>query len=223
MGFEEIKARYKRDGFRRLTWSEYEEVLQVLLKKIQDYLKKNKHQIDIVVPILRGGAFPGIYLAYKLNIIRIVPVQYKYFFNNGKIELRKMLGLPNDLALPENATILLVENNHCFGLTAETAGKDIRQQFPKATIFYAADFMDSSYQKNEYSDVIFYGKLNNDTKALFQEEANKKGFETTSNFFPWEVEEEEWTTIEAKQFSYQDSEAARKASQFKVELKEDEL
>lgn len=221
MSFEEITARYKKDGFRRISWDEYEKVLQTLLRKIQNYLKQNKVNIDIVVPILRGGAFPGTYLAYKLNLLRIVPVQYKYFFKNGKIELLKMLGLPNTIPLPQEPVILLVENNHCFGLTAATAAKDIKQQFPYAKIIYAADFMDYSYQKNELSNELFFGKLNNDTKTLSQDEALHKGFETASMLFPWEDEKEEWTTVEAKQFPYQDVIKARVLSEFKAEMKEE--
>lgn len=221
MTFEEIFKRYKKDGFKRLSWVEYEVVLQELLKKIQDFLKKNHLKIDLVIPILRGGAFPGTYLAYKLHLIRIIPVQYKYFFDNKKIELRKILGLPKKLNLSQKPVILLVENNHCFGLTVQTAAKDIKQQFTDCKIIYAADFMDYSYQVNEDADVIFYGKLNNDTKILHQKEALKKGLAIPSTLFPWEEEKEEWTTVEAKQFEYEDAKEAKKNSEFKVELKEE--
>ncbi|OGY08683.1 MAG: hypothetical protein A2782_04160 [Candidatus Blackburnbacteria bacterium RIFCSPHIGHO2_01_FULL_43_15b] len=161
MSFDEITARYKQDGFRRLSWEEYEEALKLLLQKIEDYLEKNSLRVDAVVPILRGGAFPGTYLAYKLNLLRVVPVQYKYFYDDGKIELRQLLGLPEGLQLPESPTFLLVENNHCFGLTANTAAKDIKDKFPQTKLIYAADYMDYSYQKNDYADALFYGKLNN--------------------------------------------------------------
>lgn len=219
MGFEEVTKRYKKDGFKRIGWEEYEKVLQNLLKKIQDYTKKNKLKIDIAVPILRGGSFPGTYLAFKLHLIRILPVQYKYFFEKDKIELRKLSGLPEKTNLPKNPVILLVENNHCFGLTAETAAKDIKKQFSNAKIIYAADFMDYSHQKNEYADVIFYGKLNNDTKKLSEKEAIQKGLDISSTLFPWEEEKEEWETVEAKQFNYSDLKESKVGSEFKTELK----
>lgn len=221
MSFEEITKRYKKDGFKRLSWQDYQDILDGLVKKIQGYVEENNLKINMVVPILRGGAFPGTYLAYKLHLIRIVPVQYKYFFEDGEIELRKLLGLPKDLSISDNPVILLVENNHCFGLTAETVAKDIKEQFPNAKIIYAADLMDYSYQKNKYADVIFYGQLNNDTKVLTQQEAKGKGFEASSSMFPWEEEKEEWDTVAAKQFDYQDSQRAREVSEFKVELKEE--
>ncbi len=221
MSFEEITKRYKKDGFTRISWNNYEKVLQVLLEKIKGYLKEDNEKIDIVVPILRGGAFPGTYLAYKLNQIRIAPVQYKYFIDKGKIELRRMLVMPKDLSLPEKPVILLVENNHCFGLTATTAAKDIKEKFPKAKILYAADFMDYSYQKNEYADVILYGKLNNDTKTLSEKEALKKGLDTPSTLFPWEIEEEEWATVEVKKFNYKDAITAKKTSESSAELTEE--
>jgi hypoxanthine phosphoribosyltransferase len=218
MEFKEITKRYEKEGFKRIYWEDYEKILKILLRKIENYLEKNNIKIDVVVPILRGGAFPGTYLAFKLKLIRILPVQYKYFFNKGKIQLRKLLGLPEEINLPKNPVILLVENNHCFGLTAKTAAKEIKEQFKDAKIIYASDFMDYSYQKNEYADVLFYGKLNNDTKTLSEEKTKELGLDAYSTLFPWEIEDEEWSTIKTKQFGYQDEKEAKINSELKEEL-----
>jgi hypoxanthine phosphoribosyltransferase len=221
MKFEEIAARYKKDGFKRLTWNEYESVLQILVSKVQDYIKENNLKIDVIVPILRGGSFPGVYLAYKLKLIRIVPVQYKYFTNeNSNLELRKLLDLPENISLSEKPTILIVENNHCFGTTGVIVTKNIRERFSNATIIYVASWMDYSFQENKYADTVIYGKLTNETKMLSEEEAVSKGLETPATLFPWENEEEEWSTVGIEKFEYNDVNTAKEVSVVSEEIKE---
>lgn len=198
-------AKYKKEDFKKMSWEEYGKILENLYEKVGKYVKENNIKIDAVAPIFRAGAFPGAYLAYKLNLLRILPVQYKYFFTDKKIELRKILALSKSgLGLPKNPVFLLVEGNHCFGVTGTNAAKDLKAEFPDCEIIYAVDTMDYSYQKNEFADVIFYGKLTNETRVLSAEECERLGIENISNMFPWEDIEEEWTTVEGKQFKYED-------------------
>ncbi len=198
---------YKKEDFEQMTWEEYAEILEDLYKKVSKYIKDNKIKIDAVVPILRGGGFPGTYLAFKLHLLRILPVQFKYFFENGdleKIKLKMLLGLPKDVSLSKNPTFLLVECNCCFGLTSVSAAKHLRERYPKCKIIFAADTMDYSYQKLEQMDAIFYGDLTNDTKTLTEAECKKKGVNCKLRYLPWENLEEEYTTVQAKQFKYED-------------------
>jgi hypothetical protein len=189
-------------------------------EKVQKYVKENNIKIDAVVPILRGGMFPGGYLTYKLGLLRVLPVQYKYFFINGKIELKKILGLPKEgLNLPAKPIFLLVEGNHCYGVTGANAAKDLKAEFPDCKIIYASDTMDYSYQKNEFADEIFYGKLTNETREVSAEDCKKFGIENISNMFPWEDIKEEWTTVEGKQFEYGDLDKAIENSETKAIIK----
>jgi hypoxanthine phosphoribosyltransferase len=199
----ETWKKYKKKDFKRLTWDEYFLTMHVLKRKIAFYIKKNRLTIDAVVPILRGGAIPAAFLAYQLGILKIIPVQYKYFYVGKKAELRSILPL-NPANLPQNPVILLVEQNHCFGLTAQIAAQDIKQILPAAKILYAADNMDFSYQKNDYADAIFYGMLTNECRQLSPEQAKAKRIYPFSYIMPWELMQEEWETVNAKQFKYAD-------------------
>lgn len=201
-------AKYKRSDFKKLSWEEYGKTLEILYKKISKYVKKEKIKIDAVVPILRAGATPGAYLAYKFHILRIIPVQYHYLFTKEKIELRQILSISKkDLDFPKNPTFLLVEGNHCFGLTASNSVKDIKKAFPNCKIIYAADHMDYSYQKIDNVNAIFYGKLTNETRVLTKKDCLKKDIENSLSYlFPWENIVEEWVTVQGKQFKYEDSE-----------------
>lgn len=198
--------KYKKSDFKKLSWEEYGKTLEILYKKLSEYIEKKGAKIDAVVPILRGGAIPGTYLAYKFHVLRVLPVQYHYHFTKNRIELRQILAISkNTLSLPTKPTFLLIEGNHCFGLTASNAAKDIKKSFPYCKIIYAADHMDYSYQKIDNVDAIFYGKLTNETRALTKKECFKKGVENPLSYlFPWENIEEEWITVQGKQFKYKD-------------------
>lgn len=199
-------AKYKKSDFKQLSWEEYGKTLEILYRKLNKYVKEGGIKIDAVVPILRGGAIPGTYLAYKFHVLRVLPIQYHYRFVKNKIELRQILGVSRKaLNLPAKSTFLLVEGNHCFGLTATNAAKDIKKIFPDCKIIYAADHMDYSYQKIDDVDAIFYGKLTNETRGLTKKECPKKGVENPLSYlFPWENITEEWVTVQGKQFEYQD-------------------
>ncbi len=195
--------KYNKKDFKRVTWEEYGKTLEILYQKVSKYLKENKIKIDIVVPILRGGAFPGMYLAYKFHILPILPVQYKYFFSKGKLELRKHSDYPKiTIEIPKNPVFLLAEGNHCFGTTAQTAADDLKKTFPGCKIIYAADQVDYSYQKIQNVEAIFYGKLTNECRGLTKKEAEEKGISNDLSLFPWEDLEEEWITVSCKQFDY---------------------
>src|SRR3989338_10986936 len=130
--------KYYKSDFKKLSWKKYFKVLDNILIRLKKYFKENKIQIHAVVPILRGGNFPGTYFAYQLHILRILPVQYKYFFNKGKIELKRMFDLPLPAPpLPEKPNFLLVENNQCYGTTAERDRKSTRLNSSHSSISYA--------------------------------------------------------------------------------------
>lgn len=233
-------AKYKKSDFKRLSWEKYGKILEKLFEKVSKYIKENNIEIDAVVPILRGGAFPGTFLAARLHLLRILPVQYKYFFEahgnavsggaeklrfscRKEIILKKLFGFLKTDINKEQPVFLLVENNHCFGLTAQTAAKDLKTEFPNCRIIYASDTMDYSYQKNEHAEAIFYGELTNDTKTLSEEDAKQKGISNKMHLYPWENLEEEWTTVQGEQFKYEDVEKVSASSESKAKINMDEL
>ncbi len=136
-----------------------------------DYVKENNIQIDVVVPILRGGNIPATYLAYTLGVLQILPVQYKYFFIDGKkCELRRISAIKKEGVYKDNPTFLLVEGNHCYGNQAKYAARDLKKTFPNCKIIYAASNMDYNYQNVvEDAEVSFYGSLTNCCKELSDE------------------------------------------------------
>ena len=196
---------YKKSDFKQLTWGEYEKLLDSMVRQIRAYTKRKKIKIDAVVPIMRGGMFPGGYLTFKLDMLRILPVQYKYFFVGGDVVLKKIFWFPKAEIAKPNPVFLLVENNHCFGVTAATAAEDLKKIFPGCKIIYATDTMDYSYRNAvKDAEASFHGLYTNDTKTMDQQQCKASGVKNWTNVFPWENFEEEWQTVNAKQYKYSD-------------------
>jgi len=202
----------------KMTWDEYfKKELNILGDKVEKYLKKNNVKIDAVVPLLRGGNIPGTYLAYRLNILKIVPVQYKYFFEDGLAELRQMQKVNEELFEKDaKTTFLLVEGNHCFGISASYAAKGLKKQFPNCQIIYATSNMDYHYQDVvKDAEVSFCGRLQNDCEESNEQECKKLGLPYKEyNIFPWENVDEELTTMKMEQYQFSDTKEAKNKSEF---------
>ncbi len=144
-------------------------------------------------------------------------MQYKYFFENKKIKLKCILFLPK-ANLSKKPALLLIKQNYYFGFTALTVTKDLKKEFSNCRIIYAAEHIDYSYQKVDEAEVIFYGKLTNEARALSEKERKKKIF-PLSYLFPRESPEEEWAIVRGKQFEYGDAEAVSQMSETKKAIK----
>lgn len=211
---KETLKKYKKENYRVMSWSEYESELTKLTDKVTSYVKQNNLQIDLVVPILRGGNIPATYLAYALDVLTIIPVQYKYFFVPGKCELRRLQTINKHAIYKDDPVILLVEGNHCYGNQAKYAAHDLKVAFPKSRIIYAASNMDYKYQNVvKDAEISFYGNLTNCCKELTDEECQKLGIEYKQELiFPWEKIEEEWEIVELKQHQYSNVNKLRESS-----------
>jgi len=211
---------YVQNNLVRTSWQEYGEILEKILKDVKDYISKNELKIDAVIPILRGGATLGTFLAYRLHVLRVLPVQYKYFFvSKNKAELHRILFTLEKQMFNDKPTFLLVEGDQCFGSTVINAAKDLKELFPKCKIIHVADCLDYSYRGSvkEYVDVIIHGKYTNHCEELSDAECKKLGI-GEATIAPWENHEEETPTLQGEQFEYLDLEDVKNTSVKKAEF-----
>lgn len=211
---KETLKRYKKENYIVESWEEYQDELNKLTKKVVSYVKENDLVIDAVVPILRGGNIPATFLAYALDVLTILPVQYKYFFLPGKCELRRLQSVNKGQVFSKKPVFLLVEGNHCYGNQAKNAAKDLKSAFPNCRIIYAASNMDYNYQDVVMdAEAQFYGNLTNCCKELSDEQCEELGIEYKRELmFPWEKIDEEWGIVELKQHEYNNLDKIRKNS-----------
>jgi len=194
---------YSPDEFVQLTWDQYGKILENLYKKILTYSKQHKVTFDIIVPILRGAGVLGTFLAGKLKILRIVPVQYKYFIHGKQVYLKRVLPLA-PVKLKDKPNILVAENCYCFGTTTKVVVEEIKKKFPTARVYVAADRMDYAYRKIKGATAVFYGEYNNDCKKLTPKQCQQLKIDATQYYYPWETLDEEIAACQLKQYKYQD-------------------
>lgn len=201
---KEALKKYHKENYYVQSWAEYQEELTKLVEKVVAYIKEHKISVDAVVPILRGGNVSGTVLAYALDVLTILPVQYKYFFIDGMCQLRRIHEINKELVYRDDPMFVLVEGNHCYGNQAKYAAKDLKTAFPKCRIIYGASNMDYHYQNAvEDAEVSLYGNLTNCCKELTDEECERLGIQYKKDLlFPWERIEEEWEIVELKQHAY---------------------
>ena len=213
--------KYTKEDLRRISWQEYGEMMEKITTEVKSYIEKNGIKIDAVVPIMRGGAFLGTYLTYKLNLLRILPVQYHYFFvGKNKAELHQILFTPKKKMFDHDPTFLVVEGDQCYGNTVIHTTKDLKKLFPNCRILHAADVLDYSYKDATKGLVekTFYGKYTNHCEELTEKDCKKLGIEHGSTIAPWENYDEEINTMSCKQPHYEDIEEVKKGSEKKQEF-----
>lgn len=182
-----------KEDFYNLTWEEYDKIVIELGKKIKEYCSKNAYTISYIVPILRGGGFLGIQLSHILNVIRIIPCQYKYMLIDNNYVPIELLEIRDDMESKDRKSCILVtEGNHCSGATAQKCIQKVRGLYPQMNIIYASLVRDASHL-NKMEGTIFevYGVLSNESRKLSSNYCEENGIFDKFSIFPWESIEEE--------------------------------
>ena len=85
------------DEIKTMTHTQFKKYVLKLSKEIEKYANENNIRIDYVVPILRSGAVPAVYIANELNLIKFAPIQVKKIKQNGKYDHIVLLNSLKDL------------------------------------------------------------------------------------------------------------------------------
>lgn len=65
------------DRIRTISHRKFKKYVLKVTREIEDYISKNNIKIDYVVPVLRSGAVPAVYIANELNLVKFAPIQVK--------------------------------------------------------------------------------------------------------------------------------------------------
>ncbi len=125
------------DEIKSMSHDEFKSYCLKLSKDIQEYCYSNKLRVDYVVPILRSGAVPAVYIANELNLIKFAPIQVKKIKQNGIYDHIVLLNSLKDLDKDRELTLLVVEGTYSSGDTVNTALQEIRRTLPKAKILFS--------------------------------------------------------------------------------------
>lgn len=130
------KIQYE-DEIKEMTHDEFKNYCLKVSKEIDEYCKDNNLRIDYVVPILRSGAVPAVYIANELNLIKFAPIQVKKIKQNEIYDHIILLNSLKDLDKDKELTLLVVEGTYSSGDTVNTALDEIRKTLPKAKILFS--------------------------------------------------------------------------------------
>ena len=130
------KIKYE-DEISNMSHDEFKAYCLSLSKQIQEYCNNNNLRIDYVVPILRSGAVPAVYIANELNLIKFAPIQVKKIKQDGIYDHIVLLNSLKDLDIDRDLILLVVEGTYSSGDTANTALDEIKNTLPKAKILFS--------------------------------------------------------------------------------------
>ena len=109
-----------------------------LSKEIDTYCQENNIKIDYVVPILRNGAVPAVYLANNLDIINFAPIQIKKVKQtNDEYDYMILLNSLKGLDKDKEYNLLVVESSYNSGKSVDIALDEIIKTLPKTKILFA--------------------------------------------------------------------------------------
>lgn len=150
------KVEYE-DEIKSMSHDDFKGYCLKVSKEINDYCTNNNLRIDYVVPILRSGAVPAVYIANELNLIKFAPIQVKKIKQNGIYDHIILLNTLKDLDKNKELVLLIIEGTYSSGDTVNTALDEIRKTLPKAKILFSTICIRG--EENMPKDIVkgFYG------------------------------------------------------------------
>lgn len=182
-----------KERLKPISHSEFVEIIDNLSTKLDKFLTENKLKVDYVVPILRSGAVPAVYIANKLNIIKFAPYQAKHIkFNSGKEDIEELFNPFKSLNINKpNCVFLVVEGTHFSGKSAELCIDEIYKNFPNAKILYVC--LQKYYGSKSFSNKVLFeaSGVTAEWINLTEDECKKLGIRDSAIIYPWEILENE--------------------------------
>ncbi len=178
---------YKKDDLVQITYAEFGKTMDLLTQQIDDYQVGHNIKFNLVVPLLRSGAFPAYHIAARLEIKETLPVYYMY--EQGKIV--KRLEIPKTTRLlPDDLHILICDSCLTSGTTLKSAITDLKPLFPTAKFYAVIVWLEEGVENLPDVDHIFYGKRTCE-KKISQNPDTINGIVVA----PWEDFEIDWNEI----------------------------
>lgn len=150
------KIKYE-DEIKSMSHEDFKNYCLKLSKEIDAYCVANNLRIDYVVPILRSGAVPAVYIANELNLIKFVPIQVKKIKQNGIYDHIVLLNTLEYLDKDKELLLLVVEGTYSSGDTVNTALDEIRKTLPKAKILFSTICIRGKENMPKCIEQGFYG------------------------------------------------------------------
>lgn len=187
-------VKYTEKDTNKMSWDEFDKLINVLVEKITEYFG-NTQKVNVIAQLHRTGGIVGGVLAIKMNVIPMLPLQFKYSYNPTRIE--QITSVPDILVdVPEDMNIILAEGNTNSGSIAKEAAKAIKQKYPKAKIYLATlTKVFGGFEKLDGIEEVFYGTMTDENFKATEEERKNLNLRPKITIFPWENPKDELQDI----------------------------
>ncbi|MCI9063218.1 MAG: phosphoribosyltransferase [Clostridia bacterium] len=153
---QENNIKYE-DEIKSMSHEDFKKYCLKLSKEIAEYCMVHKLRIDYVVPILRSGAVPAVYISNELNLIKFAPIQVKKIKEDGIYDHIVLLNSLKDLNKDKELNLLVVEGTYSSGCTVNKALEEIRKTLPKSKIIFATICIRGKENMPKNIEKGFYG------------------------------------------------------------------
>jgi len=178
---------YNKEDLVQISYQEFGETMDVITQALVSYQKAKGIKFNLIVPLLRSGAFPAYHIAAHLEIKETMPVYYMY--EHEKIV--KRLEIPKTTrALPNDLHILICDSCLTSGTTLKSATEDLKLLMPNAKFYAAIVWLEEGVNSLPDIERIFYGKRTCEKKTG-QDPTTLNGIVVA----PWEDLEVDWSEI----------------------------
>jgi hypoxanthine phosphoribosyltransferase len=180
---------YTKDDTNPMSWEEYGATVKTLL----DEVCASGVAFDAIAPILRSGGIPGNVLAIRLQITRIIPLQFKYLSHPPRLEQTNLM--PRQ-PVTDPVNILICENNTSTGGTAQAAIAQLRKMFPYSKLHYATVAkVFGGPDAFAGAEGYYFGVQTNERFLATPVQMKEFSLRPGMTLFPWEIAEHELKEI----------------------------
>lgn len=175
--------------FRKISHKEYLSWVNYLCAELKTFLAENNFKVDYVVPVLRSGAVPAVYIANRLNIVKFAPIQVKHVKRKDGAEgINLLLNALECLKITKKSPVfLVVEGSQSSGGSVALVIDEILKKYKNAKILYVC--LVKNYNSQSFKDkVIFEAAAHlkgNSSESI--EECENLNVDPYIPVYPWET------------------------------------
>lgn len=179
--------------YRELSHERFLKCINILSANLEKFLDENDFKVDYIMPIVRSGSVPAVYISNKLNIVKFAPIQIKHItYNDGRESIETIFNPLNSLDInKEKPVFLIVDALQSSGKSAEIAIKEIKNVYSDAVVLYVC--ITKKYLSNDFKGTIEYFdyafQYNED--QFDEEKCLSLGIDYYAPVFPWEKEDDQ--------------------------------
>ena len=174
--------------YKELSHERFLNCIDILCDNLSKYLNENNLKVDYVMPIVRSGAVPAVYISNKLNIVKFAPIQVKHItYNDGREEIEAIFNPLTSLDITkEKPVFLIVDALQSTGKSAHIAIEEIRKVYKEAIILYVC--ITKRYLSDDFKGVIDYFDyvFQYNEEQLDEDKCNELGIDYYAPAFSWE-------------------------------------